>query len=135
MIRRFLKPANLPATADWGVLILRIGVSLMMLSHGMPKFNKLMDGDHAFADPIGVGQLTSLVLAVGAEVICSLLLILGLGSRAVLIPLIFTMCMAVFVIHASDPYDVKEHALLFLVSYIALFFTGPGKISLDKKLF
>lgn len=135
MFKKFLKPSHLPAGADWGVLILRVGISIMMLTHGLPKFNKLMNGSHAFADPIGIGELPSLILAVGAEVFCSLLLILGLASRAVLIPLIFTMCVAFFVIHANDPYDVKEHPLLFLVPYITLFLTGPGRISLDKKLF
>jgi putative oxidoreductase len=135
MFKKFLKPAHLPAGADWGVLILRVGISVMMLTHGLPKFNKLISGSHGFTDPIGIGELPSLILAVGAEVFCSLLLILGLASRAVLIPLIFTMGVAFFIIHANDPYDVKEHALLFLVPYIALFFTGPGKFSLDKKLF
>lgn len=135
MFKKFLKPAHLPAGADWGVLILRVSVSVMMLTHGLPKFNQLINGEHGFADPIGIGELPSLILAVGAEVFCSLFLILGLASRAVLIPLIFTMCLAYFVIHANDPFDVKEHALLFLVPYITLFLTGPGRISLDKKLF
>lgn len=135
MLRKFLKPATLPLAADAGVLILRVGVSLCMLTHGLPKLNKLLDGNYGFADPIGIGEGPSLFLAVGAEVLCSILLIMGLASRLVLIPLIFTMCIALFIIHAADPFDVKEHPILFLLAYLTLFLTGPGRFSLDKKLF
>lgn len=134
-MKRFLRPINLPATADWGVLILRVGISLCMLTHGLPKLTKLVNGNFAFADPIGIGEVPSLVMAVLTEVLCSLFLILGLASRAVLIPLIFTMVVALFIVHAADPFDVKEHALLFLIPYVTLYLTGPGKFSLDKKLF
>ena len=106
-----------------------------MLTHGLPKLTKLLNGNFAFADPIGIGEVPSLVMAVLTEVLCSLFLILGLASRVVLIPLIFTMAVALFIIHAADPFDVKEHALLFLIPYITLYLTGPGKFSLDKKLF
>jgi len=135
MFKRFLRPINLPSSVDWGVLILRVGISLCMLTHGLPKLTKLLNGNFAFADPIGIGEVPSLVMAVLTEVLCSLFLILGLASRVVLIPLIFTMAVALFIIHAADPFDVKEHALLFLIPYITLYLTGPGKFSLDKKLF
>lgn len=135
MLRKFLKPMKLPAPADWGVLILRVGVSLLMLTHGYPKLTRAIGGDHSFADPIGIGEGLSLVLTVFAEFFCSVLLILGLASRAVLIPLIITMTVVTFIIHGDDPFDKKEHALLFLIPYITLFITGPGKFSIDRGLY
>jgi putative oxidoreductase len=62
---------------------------------------------------------------------CGVLVAAGLFTRLALIPLIVTMAVAVFIIHADDPFGDKEHALLFLVPYVALLFTGPGKWSLD----
>jgi len=135
MLRKFLKPMKLPAPVDWGVLILRVGVSLLMLTHGYPKLTRAIGGDHSFADPIGIGEGPSLVLTVFAEFFCSVLLILGLGARAVLIPLIITMTVVTFIIHGDDPFDKKEHALLFLIPYITLFLTGPGKFSIDRGLY
>lgn len=135
MLKKFLRPVSHPLSTDWGLLILRTGISICMLTHGLPKLNKLLDGNFKFADPIGVGEATSLVLAVGAEVVCSVFLILGLASRLVLLPLIATMLVALLIIHAADPFDLKEHPLLFLLSYITLFLAGPGRFSLDKKLF
>ena len=135
MLKNFLKPINLPNAADWAVLILRVGISLLMVTHGYAKLSKFISGDHAFADPIGIGEELSLMLTIGAEFFCSILLIIGLASRAVLIPLLFTMLVVLFIVHANDPFDKKEHALLFIIPYITLLFTGPGRFSLDKFLF
>ncbi|MCF2506880.1 DoxX family protein [Dyadobacter sp. CY107] len=135
MLKKFLKPMKLPAPADWGVLILRVGFSLLMLTHGYAKLQNLLAGDHSFADPIGIGEELSLYLTIFAEFGCSILLILGLFSRAVLIPLIFTMAVVLLVIHAEDPFDKKEHALSFLIVYVTLFLTGPGRFSVDSGLY
>ena len=135
MLKNFLKPIKLPNAADWAVLILRVGISLLMVTHGYAKLSKFISGDHAFADPIGIGEELSLMLTIGAEFFCSILLIIGLASRAVLIPLLFTMLVVLFIVHANDPFDKKEHALLFIIPYITLLFTGPGRFSLDKFLF
>ncbi|MCF0043060.1 DoxX family protein [Dyadobacter fanqingshengii] len=135
MLKKFLKPMKLPAPADWGVLILRVGFSLLMLTHGYAKLQNLLAGDHSFADPIGIGEELSLYLTIFAEFGCSILLILGLFSRAVLIPLIFTMVVVLLVIHAEDPFDKKEHALSFLIVYVTLFLTGPGRFSVDSGLY
>ncbi|WP_257014129.1 DoxX family protein [Winogradskyella undariae] len=82
-------------------MILRVFLGLAMcFGHGIAKWSSLFSGEEIkFADPFGVGMLPSLVLAVFAEVICSLLLALGLLTRWALIPLIVTMFVAVFVIH------------------------------------
>lgn len=106
----------------------------MAYSHGWGKLQKMLGGDMSFADPLGVGEEVSLVLAVFAEVVCAILVALGLFTRAALIPLIITMMVAVFIIHADDPFGKQEFGLLYLVPYVTLFLTGPGKISLDRKL-
>lgn len=135
MLKRFLRPAKLPVSVDWAVLILRVGVSCLMLTHGYAKLTTYLGGDHSFADPIGIGEELSYVLTIGAEFGCSILIILGLGTRAALIPLIVTMVVVVTIVHAKDPFDMKEHALLFLFPYITLFLTGPGRFSVDSKLY
>jgi putative oxidoreductase len=38
-------------------------------------------------------------------------------------------------IHGSDPLGDKEHALLYLYTYLAIFLTGAGKYSIDAKVF
>lgn len=121
---------------DSGLLILRLFLGLTMLfAHGIGKWARLFGGgDIQFSDPFGVGDTTSLAMAVFAEVICSLLLALGLLTRWALIPLITTMFVAAFIVHINDDFGIMERALLYGVGYVTLFLTGPGKYSIDYYL-
>ncbi len=104
-----------------------------MLTHGWPKLMRFFSEDSIkFADPIGIGVIPSLLLAVFSEVVCSVFIILGLGTRAASIPLIITMMVAAFIVHADDPFARKEMALLYLLGYIMLLILGSGKYSIDR---
>ena len=127
--------SNRPIATDLGLLFLRLASGGMMAySHGWGKLQKMLGGDMSCADPIGMGEEASLVLTVFAEFVCGILVALGLFTRAALIPLIITMVVAVFIIHAEDPFSKQEFGLLYLVPYLTLFLAGPGKLSFDKKL-
>ena len=65
------------------------------------------------------------------EIGCKFFVILGDFTRFATIPLIFSMLVVIFIVHASDPFQMKELPLLYLGIYILLFFTGAGRISLD----
>ena len=106
-----------------------------MLVHGLPKLKSLFTEDVSFADPIGIGVIPSLFLTVFAEVICSFLILLGLGTRLAVIPLVITMLVAICIIHGNDGFGKQEMALHYLIIYLLLFFTGSGKYSLDQLLF
>jgi len=120
---------------DLGLLIFRLIVGGLMLTHGYGKFIRLFEGNIRFADPIGLGPEISLVLTVFAEFICALLIMFGLITRLATIPLIVTMAVAAFIIHGSDPLAEKEKALLYLASFIILFYKGGGRYSLDRMFF
>ena len=105
-----------------------------MIPHGWSKFVHYAEQSQKFSDPLGVGSQVSLLLVIFAELFCSFLLLLGLFTRLALVPLVISMGIAVFVIHAGDPMSDKEHALLFFVPYVAMFFTGPGSYSVDRLL-
>lgn len=106
-----------------------------MLTHGLPKLERLISGDVAsFPSVFGMSPALSLILAVLAEVVCSIFLILGLGTRLVMVPLIITMLVAVFHIHGSDPFSKQEMGLHYLITYCVLLIIGPGKYSLDYRM-
>ncbi|QLH44662.1 MAG: DoxX family protein [Bacteroidota bacterium] len=115
-----------------GLLLLRILSGGMMTIHGWGKIVKWAELKSSFPDPFGIGHEISLALTVFAEFICAGLLVVGLGTRLVLIPLLIVMAVAIFKIHAADPLNEKELALFYLVIYAALLLSGPGKFSLDK---
>lgn len=118
------------------LLILRVGAGSFMLTHGWGKFLKLIgDAPIQFADPIGIGEPASLALTVFAELLCSILLIFGLFTRFAVVPLLITMGIAAFIVHANDGFGKMEMALLYGFMYLTLLFTGPGKFSLDHRLY
>ena len=118
---------------DFGLLILRVGVSALMLTHGYGKFLRLFTDPTDFGDPIGLGPTISLILAVIGEFVAPILIISGYKTKLAAIPALITMLVAAFVVHASDPIGTKEKALLYAVCYLAIAFTGAGKYSIDKK--
>ncbi len=134
-ILKILKTNILEKRINISLFLLRTGISLLMLTHGWPKFQKILAGDWAFGDPLGIGEAPSLVLAVSAEFIGSILLILGLFTPLAVVPLIVTMIVAVVVVHGDDPFPRKELGLLYLIPYIVILINGPGSYSLDYYLF
>ncbi len=122
---------NLPAT-DYGLLFLRIGIAALMLSHGLPKLIMLFSAKEIeFADPIGLGESATLSLAVFTEVVCSVLIGIGLATRLASLAIVLTMGVAFFVVHSSDPFQTKELALVYLVVFAFITITGSGKYALD----
>lgn len=118
--------------ANVGLLILRVSTGLIMLfAHGWGKLINFSTIAPQFADPIGVGPTVSLALAVFAEVFCAVAVIIGLKTRWAVVPLVITMIVAVGIVHASDPWGKKELRIMYMISFLALFFTGPGKYSVD----
>lgn len=115
------------------LLVLRLGFSGMMLTYGIPKLMRVFEGDLSFGDPIGIGSTASLILVIIGEAICPVLLIVGFKTRWMAIPPAITMAVAAFVVHADDPFETKEKALLFLVGFVAIALLGAGKYSIDKK--
>jgi putative oxidoreductase len=120
----------------YGLLVLRLAFGFSMIyGHGWGKLTRLFGAEEIkFADPFGLGPVVSLALAAFAEVICSLLVMAGLFTRAAVIPLIITMATAFFTVHLQDDFGRQEKVILFGFAFLALFFTGPGRISLDSYL-
>src|SRR5690606_3514287 len=114
------------------LLLTRVLIASFMIVHGLQKTQLLFGGGEIqFADPIGIGATLSLTLAIFAEVICSGLIFIGFGTRLAVIPLIITMIIAVFVVHADNGFAKQEMGLLYLLTYILLLVTGSGKYSVD----
>jgi putative oxidoreductase len=118
---------------DLGLLAIRLLSGGMMLTHGIPKFDRLFgEGPVKFADPFGLGPEISLGMVLFAEVGCSLLVMLGFKTRWATLPLIFTMLMASFYAHGSDPFSDKELSLLFFTLFLSVLISGGGRYSVDN---
>ena len=125
----------IPQSVDFGLLVLRVWLGLtMLLNHGLHKATHFADLAKKFS-PVIYSSHVSLGLVVFAEVGCSVLLIIGLLSRFASLGLAINMGVAFFIAHkaslAMGP-GSGELAFIYLAGYVALFFSGPGKLSADK---
>ena len=122
-----------PIQEDLGLLSLRLTAGgIMLWQHGWPKLMGFADRMDKFADPFGIGPTASLALIVFAEVFCAALVVLGLWTRAALIPLIIGMAVIVFMLKSGDPFGEKEMPAVYLAMYVVLLFTGSGRFSIDR---
>jgi len=136
MIKKVFDPGNYPQNINLSLLLLRIAVGILMLTHGIGKFEQLAGGGPIeFADPIGIGVTPSLTLTVFAEVFCSLFLILGVATRLAAIPLLITMLVAAFVIHIDHGFVKQELALFYATVYLVIVISGAGRISFDSSFY
>ncbi len=119
------------STKSLVLLLARVIFGFLFLSHGIAKLHAYANTPELFLDPIGLGSTLSLWLVLFAEILCTTGFILGALFRLCLIPMIFTMCIALFVIHASDPLGVKELSMMYLAIFALLYITGPGRYSID----
>jgi putative oxidoreductase len=120
-------------TLSLALFILRIGAgSLMMVQHGLVKLQGFAAKANTFADPFGLGPTTSLSLVIFAEFFCTAFIILGLFTRLAAIPLVIAMSVALFISNKGNFFGRGELPGIFLICFLILLLTGPGRFSLDR---
>jgi putative oxidoreductase len=122
-----------------GLLILRVGLGVMMITHGFPKLAKGPAGWEGLGGSMQVVGIDFLpvfwgFMGAAAEAIGGLFLILGLFFRPVNVLLVITMFIAALVhFGKGDGLSGASHAIELGIVFFSLIFIGPGKYSIDKK--
>jgi putative oxidoreductase len=132
--------SNFLKSNDFGILIIRISVSAIVLFHGVYK---LFNGISWMEAPLSQHGLP-FYAAYGvyiAELIAPIFIIIGYKTRIAALTIVIDMFMAVFLVLKQQVFVIKAagggwgielEALIFL-SAVALFFTGGGKYSASTK--
>jgi putative oxidoreductase len=137
--------SSMGRTADLGPLFVRVGVGLVFALHGWQKFSEIGVSNFAgFLDSLGV-PLSDVVAPVQAfvELVGGILLILGLFTRFVAMPLIVISLGAIWLVRTdigllTPSADITgagaELDIALLAGELCLLFVGPGRYSLDAVL-
>ena len=120
-----------PAMVSAFLLVLRLFFGGLIMWHGISKIVHFDELAVSFPDPLSLGHRFSLVLAIFAEAFCGLAVVVGAFYRLALIPLIFSMAIALLWVHHGQAFAHKELALIYLVMFVALYVMGAGGFSLD----
>ncbi|MBR5275068.1 MAG: DoxX family protein [Bacteroidales bacterium] len=115
------------------LLAVRVSFGVLFFVHGVDKMMNFSTLSETFPSVLGFGSYMSLMVAIFCEFCCSLFLIAGLLQRLILIPMIISMGVAFFDVHDAM-LPGGELALIYLIVFIILFFTGPGRYSIDYLL-
>jgi putative oxidoreductase len=124
---------------DTGLLIMRLGLGIAFLLHGLPKLvggPKMWTGLGKSMSHVGIDFLPAFwgFMAAFAEGIGGLLLILGLAYRPICLMLAFTMLIATLTLAAPKGRDFKDysHPLKLIFVFVGMACIGPGRFSIDK---
>ncbi|MGZ8939338.1 MAG: DoxX family protein [Limisphaerales bacterium] len=135
-IASILRLDFLPTSVDMGLLVLRLWIGLsMLLLHGWGKLAAYQKLPRGFPDPLGVGNEVSWGLAIFGEVVCSVLLVLGLFTRFAALAGAITMAVAFFLVHEMRLKGTNpgELAFIYMAGFVMILLAGPGGFALDGK--
>ncbi len=124
---------------DFGKLILRFSLGILVLLHGFAK----LKGGIGFLTPIlsGAGLPTWVGYGVYVgEVVAPILIIFGLFARTGAFLIFFNMLFAIFLVHRPELFMLGKEggwALelqgMFLFTALALVFTNPGRYAVTRR--
>ena len=98
--------------------------------HGLDKLTNFNELSLVYPSVFGFSSYTTLMVAIFCEFACSMFLLVGLITRIILIPMVLSMAVAFFDIHEAMMPE-GELSLIYLIVFLGLFLTGPGRYSVD----
>lgn len=112
------------------ILAIRIFFGALFFVHGLDKMMNFSVLSETYPSVFGLGSYMTLMLTIFSEFCCSLFLIAGLLERIMVLPMIAAMGVAFFDVHDAMMPE-GELALIYMIVFLILFFTGPGRYSVD----
>ena len=124
-----------PFTPDAGLLFTRIaGAALLLHVHGVPKVVHYQEELAHIDDPLGIGRGLTLWCALFAEVVCPVLIALGLFTRLAALPVVFLLAVSMVLVHPDWSIAEGQFGWLLVIVFGTVALTGAGRYSLDAKL-
>jgi putative oxidoreductase len=132
LMKRLLSTKYSASAFNFSMFLLRVVFGILLIAkHGYMKIKNFDDLQTHFYNFLGMGHKLNLVVAIFAETICALFIVMGLFTRFAVIPLIVAMLVAIFGANAGKPFLDSEPAILYLGVFVTILFCGPGRISID----
>jgi len=131
-----LRLGFIPRGYDLALLVLRLWMgSALFLRHGLNKVSGFSRMAAHFPDPFHIGARRSLALAVFSDAVCSLLLVLGLGTRWAALIVAINTGVAFVMVHKFQLMGdgSGELAWVYFGAALTLFLAGGGRFSVDGR--
>lgn len=120
--------------SDWGILILRVALGLILVAHGWPKIKNLKGTAAWMGQTFKPGIFWAAIVAI-TEFIGGLCLIFGFLTQVVAFFVAIEFLVIIFKVKKGKPLvDGFEFDLLVLASALILLTLGSGGFGLDSYL-
>ena len=141
MLGRILNAKFLPTNQDVQLLVLRVGTGLtLFFRHGLEKVVPFRLTDPHGPDPLHLGHTPTWIIQLLSDVVCALLITLGVGTRWLAAFCFANIFVAFALVHhftftgKSPDADHGELIVQYLIALTALMIGGPGRYSIDGML-
>ena len=115
------------------ILIFRVLLMVELFRvHGIKKF-RLENGQREHVpNPLHLPEKLNGLVATFSDTVVPFLVILGLGTRLVLLPSIGVTAIGYFVVHKNDNVEVRDVPYMYTIAMLFLWAVGPGTYALDN---
>jgi putative oxidoreductase len=117
------------------LLIFRILLAIELFRvHGMKKFRVENGQREHVPNPLHLPEKLNGFVATFSDTIVPFLIILGIGTRLVVLPTIGVTVVGYFVVHRKDSLEVRDVPYMYTLSLLLILALGAGTYSLDYYL-
>ncbi len=127
------------ALDDWGKLVLRVSLGVLILLHGVAKVIGGPAGITGMMAKAGLPPALGYLVYVG-EVVAPILLIIGLWTRPAAIVVAVNMLVAILLVHAGEIFSLGrsggwaiELQGMFLFAALSVALLGAGRLSVGGR--
>ena len=124
---------------NWSLMVLRVILGAVFIYHGYPKLfgEGAIQGTAGFFDSLGIPiPVFSAVLVGIVEFFGGVMLVLGLFSRWVSIPIAVNMLVALFLVHLKNGFSIAaggfEFVLVLFAMALVVLTHGSGALSVES---
>lgn len=121
---------------NWALLGFRILLSIELFRvHGLKKF-KANDGKpEVVPDPLHLPPKLNALVATFSDTIAPILVVAGVATRLVVLPVIGVTAIGYFVVHRKDKMEIRDVPYMYTLCFLFLLCIGAGNISIDHYLY
>jgi putative oxidoreductase len=118
---------------DLGLFFLRAsGALFLFFVHGLPKLLDFNAQLLVIEDPFHMGVMLTLCMAIFAEVLCPLLILVGVLARLACLPILFLLLVALVLVHPEWSIEQAQFGWLLTIIFSSVLIAGPGSLALNR---
>lgn len=114
------------------LLLFRILIAVELFRvHGMKKFRVENGEREHLPNPLHLPEKLNRLIAAFSDTAVPFFIIIGLGTRLLVLPTIGITAVGYFVVHRKDSLEVRDVPYMYTVTLLLLLALGAGTYSLD----